>query len=104
MIDTSAFAISVAVVRVGGIDQGHARVEGRVNRGDGTLLVGPSLDEHQHAAESYRADRIDSIRPYLPEINPRDVPEASLMRFIRMRDVRLRASAIPSDYSFKEKP
>jgi hypothetical protein len=49
--------VGVEVVRVGGVDEGHAGLEGGVDGRDRPGLVGPPLDRHRHAAESDGADR-----------------------------------------------
>ena len=43
-------------VRVGGVDERHAGVEGGVDGGHGLRLVGPALDRQGHGAEADRAD------------------------------------------------
>jgi hypothetical protein len=48
--------VGVQVVGIGGVDQGHAGVEGGMDRGDRAVAVGTPLDGHRHAAEADRGD------------------------------------------------
>ena len=48
--------VGVQVVRVGGVDEGDAGVEGGVDGLDRALAVGASLDRHGHAAQADRGD------------------------------------------------
>jgi len=44
--------VGVQVVGVGGVDQRHAGVQGRVDGGERAVAVGTALDRHGHAAQA----------------------------------------------------
>ncbi len=78
------------VVRVSRVDERHARLERRVDRGDRLGLVGSSFDRHRHAAETDGADRTGTELALLHSSSCRDDEDPNLRPWVehRVRHVR----------------
>jgi hypothetical protein len=68
--------VRTEAVRVGGVEQGDARVERGVHRAHGLGLVGPALDGQGHGPEADRADGTGAERALLHVSSRGQVPPA----------------------------
>src|SRR5690606_34396636 len=69
------FLVLAAAVHVGGVDHGHAEIDGAVHGRDALALVRPAVDRgHAHAAEADGRDaqwaELSRLHDVLPSVEP----------------------------------